>query len=199
MSELETLNMLLRLIGSSPVNSLLTNHPDAANAKATMERVSKRVQRKGWWCNIDYNIIAQPDDQGAITFSDAVTSVVAENKNYVLRGRRLYNKLTQSAVFTENVSITRLTYILEWDDMPQVMQETTAYSAAAEFVRDELEDPQKEATLKEEAGKSYLDLKKQELEEGRYNIFHTPRITRARAGVSPYSRGSLRFYGDPDA
>jgi len=35
MNELETLNMLLRLIGSSPVNSLNTDHPDAANAKAT--------------------------------------------------------------------------------------------------------------------------------------------------------------------
>jgi len=198
MNELETLNMLLRLIGSSPVNSINTDHPDAANAKTTMQRVSRRVQRKGWWCNIDYNITLEPDNNGAITVSDAVTSLVAEDHHYVLRGHRLYNKQLQTAVFTGCVVIKRLTYILEWDDMPPVMQETVAYSAAAEFVRDELEDATKEQSLKEDAGKSFLDLKKQELEEGQYNIFNNTRIARARGGVFPYARGNKRFFGDPD-
>jgi len=198
MNELETLNMLLRLIGSSPVNSLNTDHPDAANAKATMKRVSRRVQRKGWWCNIDYNLLLSPNDQGAIIVSDTVTSLVAENNCYVLRGNRLYDKQLQTAIFTADVVITRLTYVLDWDDMPQVMQETTAYSAAAEFVRDELEDASKEQSLQADAGKSFLDLKKQELEEGQYNIFSNPRIARARGGVAPYARSNKRFYGDPD-
>jgi len=198
MNELETLNMLLGLIGSSPVTSLNTDHPDAANAKTTMTRVSRRIQRKGWWCNIDYNILLEPDNNGAIIVSDTVTSLVAENSCYVLRGRRLYDKQLQTAVFTANVVITRLTYVLDWDDMPQVMQETVAYSAAAEFVRDELEDATKEQSLKEDAGKSFLDLKKQELEEGQYNIFQNHRIARARGGVFPYARGNKRFFGDPD-
>lgn len=198
MDELETLNMLLRLIGSSPVNSLQTDHPDAANAISTMARVSRRVQRKGWWCNIDYNVILEPDIGGAIVVSQSITSLVPENNSYVLRGRRLYNRLTQTAVFTENVTAKRLVRILEWDDMPQVMQETVAYSAAAEFVRDELEDSVKEDSLMREAGKSYLDLKKQELEEGQYNIFDKARVIRARAGISPYTRNNKRFFGDPD-
>jgi hypothetical protein len=198
MNELDTLNMLLRLIGSSPVNSLITEHPDAANALATMKRVSKRVQRRGWWCNIDYNLIAEPDERGAIKVSDDITALVAENRNLILRNKRLYDKRNQTAVFTENVVITRLTRILVWDDMPDVMQDVTAYTAAAEFVRDELEDPQKEQSLKEEAAKSAMDLQKQELEEGRYNIFHTPRIARARGGVQPYNRSNKRFFGDPD-
>jgi hypothetical protein len=163
-----------------------------------MKRVSRRIQRKGWWCNIDYNITTAPDEQGAIIVPETVTSLVAENSTYVLRGRRLYDKQLQTAVFTDNVVLTRVTYVLEWDDMPQVMQETVAYSAAAEFVRDELEDAQKEQSLKEDAGKSFLDLKKQELEEGQYNIFKNPRIARARGGVFPYARGNKRFFGDPD-
>lgn len=198
MDELETLNMLLRLIGSSPVNSLNTDHPDAANARATMRRVSKRVQRKGWWCNIDYNVILQPDDQGAIIVSGEISSLVAANRSYMLRGNRLYDNQLQSAVFTEPVCVVRLMRILEWDDMPQVMQEFCAYSAGSEFVRDELEDPQKEASLKESAGASYLDLKKQDLEEGQYNIFERHKVAQFRAGVRPYSRGNMRFTGDPD-
>ena len=48
MEELEALNLLLRAIGSDPVNSLKTNQPDAANAIDTLNRYRKRVQKRGW-------------------------------------------------------------------------------------------------------------------------------------------------------
>lgn len=198
MGELETLNMLLRLIGSSPVNSPNTDHPDAANAKATMQRISRRTQRRGWWCNIDYNVILTPDNTGAIKLPSNVSSIKMEDQNLVSRNSRLYDKQNQTAIFTAPVTVLRWVQILEWDDMPDVMQEYCAYYAGSEFVRDELEDPQKEASLQESASVSYLDLKKQELEEGQYNIFQKRRVARARGGIQPYSRGSKRFYGDPD-
>lgn len=198
MNELETLNMLLRLIGSSPVNSADTTHPDAANALATMKRIRGRVQRRGWWCNIDYNIILQPNNRGEIVVSNEVTSLVADDRDHVLRGNKLYDKRAQTGIFTADVTVKRMVRVLDWDDMPSIMQEYCAYYAASEFVRDELEDPQKESSLKESASASYLDLKKQELEEGQYNIFQSTRIARARGGVFPYQRGNRRFYGDPD-
>ena len=198
MNELETLNMLLRLIGSSPVNSLSTTHPDAANAKATMNRIRRLIQRRGWWCNIDYNITLTPNDRNEIVVSGNVSSLVANDSNLILRGNRLYNKATQTAIFTSPVVVKRMIYILDWDDMPDVMQEVCAYRAGAEFVRDELEDPSKEASLMESAGAPYLDLKKQDLEEGQYNIFNKPRVAYARSGIRPYHRGSVRFAGDPD-
>jgi hypothetical protein len=198
MGELETLNMLLRLIGSSPVNSLDTDHPDAANAKATMSRISKRAQRRGWWFNIEYNVRLEPNSRKEIRLPDTYSSVVLEDKALVQRGSRVYNKQTQTGIFTESVIVSRMTRILEWDDMPDVMQEYCAYFSAAEYVRDELEDPQKEASLKESASASYLDLKKQDLEEGQYNIFTKNRVVQARGGIQPYGRGSLRFAGDPD-
>jgi hypothetical protein len=198
MGELETLNMLLRIIGSSPVNSLETKHPDAANAQATMDRIRRRAQRKGWWCNIDYNMIIQPDSNNLIILPKEYSSVVLESSAIVQRGRRLYNKLTQSGIFTSSVKATRVISILPWDDMPEVMKEYCAYYSGAEFVRDELEDPQKESSLKESAASSLLDLKKQELEEGQYNIFKKNRVAQARGGIQPYSRGNTRFHGDPD-
>lgn len=199
MDELETLNMLLRLIGSSPVNSIETDHPDAANARATMKRLSRRVQRKGWWCNIDYNIILEPNDSGEIIVGDFISSLVAQDSNYILRGTRLYDKYNQTSIFKESVVTIRIVRILQWDEMPPVMQEYCAYYAGAEFIRDELEDPQKESSLSQSASASLLDLKKQELEEGQYNIFQKSRVARARAGVAPYASGSKRFYGDPDS
>lgn len=198
MNELEALNMLLRLIGSSPVNDIDTDHPDAANAKATMRRISRRTQRKGWWCNIDYNVILRPNERGEIIVSGEISSLVPQDNNLTLRGKKLYDKRQQTDKFNSAATAKRLVRVLDWDDMPQVMQEYCAYYAAAEFVRDELEDPQKEASLRESASASYLDLKKQELEEGQYNIFAKARVQQARAGIRPYSRGSVRFFGDPD-
>lgn len=198
MDELETLNMLLRLIGSSPVNSTITDHPDAANARATMQRISRRTQRRGWWCNIDYNVILQPNSSSEIIVSGLISSLVAENPCYILRGTKLYDKQSQTTLFSSDVTAVRIVRVLQWDEMPQVMQEYCAYYAASEFVRDELEDPQKESSLRESASASLLDLRKQDLEEGQYNIFSKPRVARARAGVSPYARSNKRFYGDPD-
>lgn len=198
MGELETLNMLLRLIGSSPVNSLTTTHPDAANAKATMQRISRKVQRKGWWFNIDYNVILSPDQTGVIKLASTISSVVFEDPQYIQRGDVVYDKYNQTGIFTTGLTAKRTTTILDWDEMPAVMQEYCAYYAGSEFVRDELEDPQKEASLRETASASYLDVKKQELEEGQYNIFNKERVIRARGGIRPYSRGNKRFYGDPD-
>ncbi len=198
MDELEALNMLLRLIGSSPVNSVDTNHPDAANARATLNRISRRVQRKGWWCNIDYNVTFQPNEEGVILVPDTISSFVAPDSGYTQRGGRLYDKRNNTYTFTACVIATRVIRVLEWDEMPDIMQEYAAYYASAEFIRDELEDPQKELSLQKSAASSLLDLKKQELEEGQYNIFSNSRIARSRGGVSPYARNNKRFFNDPD-
>ncbi len=197
MDELETLNMLLRLIGSSAVNSLDTDHPDAANAKSTMKRVSRRVQRRGWWFNIDYGVEYQPDSNGFIKVPKGISSLVSTN-NIVTRGKRLYDKTANSYTFTSPVTATRTIRILDWDDLPEVVQEHAAYYAASEFVRDELEDPAKEQSLQQSAAASAMDMGKQDLEESQHNIFQKARVRRARQGVRPYYRGASRF-GSPDA
>ena len=117
---------------------------------------------------------------------------------YIQRGDKIYNKCDQTYIITSDVHVNKQIRILEWDDMPDSVQEHTAYRAAAEYVRDELEDPQKESSLKESAGVAALAVKKQDLEEGQYNMFHAQRTIQARAGVQPYQRNNKRFYGGPD-
>lgn len=198
MDELEALNMLLRLIGSSPVNSVDTLHPDAANAKTTLNRKRRQIQRRGWWFNIDYNLVYTPDSSGFIIIPSQISSLVICDQKYVQRGDKIYDKCNQTYTITGEVYVARQVRILEWDDLPEVVQEHIAYDAAVEFVRDELEDPQKQASLKESAGIAALNVKKQDLEEGQYNMFQASRVVQARAGVQPYQRNSQRFYGSPD-
>jgi hypothetical protein len=199
MNELEAMNMLLRLIGSSPVNNVETPHPDAANAKQTLDRVRRKLQRKGWWFSIEYCPTYTPNsDTKEIRIPATISSVVFNDPRITKRGNKLYDRRNNTYLFEEAITAYRQVRILEWDEMPATAQETAAYMAGAEFIRDELEDPQKEASLNESAAQASLLLKKQELEEGQYNVFNKARVAQARGGVRPYQRSNKRFYGDPD-
>jgi len=190
--------MLLRLIGSSPVNAIDTAHPDAVNARSTLNRIRRKAQKRGWWFNITYNVEYQPDPVSKeIRIPTEITTAVTSER-YVVRGNRLYDKYQNTFQFEAPVTVCREVRTLDWDDMPLSMQEYCAYYAGAEFVRDEIEDLQKKEDLTRDAGIAMLDIKKEDLEQGGYNMFNNRRILNARAPVKPYSRSHKRFYGTPD-
>lgn len=198
MDELEAMNMLLRAIGSSPVNSLETPHPDAANAKTTLNRMRRQAQKRGWWFNIDYNVVFTVDPVSLeIVIPDTISKVVMENNQFQVRGGKIYDTHNQTYKFSvlRPPVATRIQYIVPWEDMPQSMQEHCAYLAAAHFVRDELEDNAKTQSFREEAGISMMDVKKDDLEQGQYNIFRKMRVVRARVGVRPYALHDSNLVG----
>lgn len=199
MTELEAMNLLLRAIGSSPVNSLNSTHPDAANARNTLKRITKDAQKRGWWFNIDYNTMYYPNSIGEIIVESQVLSLVDTNGAYLKRGTKLYDKFNNSFKFNGPVNIHRTIRNVPWDELPESMKTFIAYRAAADFVRDEIEDRNKEMSFKEDAGIAMIDVKKEDLESGQYNKLNTSRIVQARSGVRPYGRKHRRFSGDPDA
>jgi hypothetical protein len=198
MEELEAINMLLRAVGVSPVNSVDTPYPNVANARATLTRTRRKVQGQGWWFNIDYGVTFVRDDNGIIRIPTTIRAVVMQDTRYIQRGNRMYDRVAQTYTFTCDLTAIRVVRVLEWGDMPPSVQELCAYTAAAEFVRDELEDPQKSSEFAQLAGTAGIAAKKQELEEGRYNMYQQPQAQRMRLGVQPYNRNNQRFHGDPD-
>ena len=186
MDELEALNLLLRAIGSSPINSLDTDHPDSVNARSTLTRMRKQTQLQGWWFNIDYQVIFYPQTDGSILIPKTISKVVFEDRYLVNRGGKLYDKLNQTYVFVEGKLATRVQYITPWDEMPVSLQLHATYFAASHFVRDELEDESKATAFREEAATALVNMKKDDLEQGQYNIFDKARVHRARVGVRPY-------------
>lgn len=194
MEELESLNLLLRAIGSDPVNSVSTRQPDVANAMDTLNRYRKSAQKRGWWFNIQYNVEFTVVD-GEIRIPKEYTTVIFADPALVKRGTRLFNKANNTYQFTSNVIASRTIYTVVWDEMPVSMQEHVTYLAAASFVRDEIEDNNKAKTFQIDAGVSMLDVKKEDLEQGQYNSFTKSRVVKARAGVVPYSKGVASFNG----
>lgn len=199
MTEHETVNMLLRLIGSSPVNTSESGHPDVANASATIDRVRKKLQKRGWWFNIDYNVPLHPQpSSGHILLDDTISTVVLPSVNLVKRGKKVFDNYNNTYVFSAPIVALRLVRTLEWDELPESFQIFASYVAGSEFVRDEIEDLEKKRDLEKDAGIALIDVKKEDLESGRYNMFNTGRIAQARAGVRPYGNRLTRFSGDPD-
>lgn len=186
MKELEAMNVLLRAIGSSPVNSLETPHPDAANAKATLKRIRLQAQNRGWWFNVDYNVTFTQNETGEIEIPSYISSIKMLDRSYVKRGDKIYNTVNQTYLINCNLVAERVIRMVDWDELPQSMQEYITYFAASQFVQDELEDPSKTGYFQEQAGLAMLDVKKQDLEEGQYNMFDRPEYRKNRAGIRPY-------------
>ena len=181
--------MLLKAIGMSPVNSLEESHPDVETARSTLHRVRKSVQQRGWWFNIDYNVTYTPDNVGHIDIPSFIYNVVPLEPTYVMRGSKLYDTENNTYVFTDDVIISTQVKILEWADMHETLQDYCAYYAAAQYVREELEDTAKEDSFKADAGIAMLQLRDLDLEAGQYNVFDNARVARARGGVRPYNLG----------
>ena len=193
MTKLEAVNMLLRLIGASPVNGLNTELPDAVNAKVTLDRVARLSQRTGWWFNVEYNTTLDPVD-GKITLTDDITSIVLNDINYVARGNRIYNRVLNTYEITEDLVADRLIRILDWETSPSIATDYYAYAAASDFIRDEIEDSSKQRDLREQAATLLMELKAVDLAESRLNMFNTQAARLGRVGRRPYKniiRGSI--------
>ncbi len=190
MDELETVQMLLRAIGSSPVNNLDSAHPDVANARACIDRLRKSVQKRGWWFNQDYDVVFQANASGEVTIPKEITKFVSDDVKYVKRGRKVYDTYKQTFIINANVTAIKTVRSLEWDDMPASMQEYAGYLACAQFISDEIEDPNKQQKFEQLAGLAKLDVDAEDLDSARVNVFNNNRVARARGGVLPYSTGT---------
>jgi len=201
MTELEAVNMLLRSIGSGAVAALTVGHPDIANAIACLNRVSRKVQKTGWWFNMDWNVVLQPNPvDNLILLDDSYSTLQCVNAMLVKRSGKLYDTYNKTFLFTNDVQVISAVRILEWDDLPESAQDAILYQAAVEFVRDELEDPNKQKELQGEAIATRITLDKEELATLQHNRYQNGRVARARGGVKPYGMNSRqgRFSGDPD-
>ena len=200
MKEIEALNFLLRQIGSSPVSDLETDHPDAVNAKGTLKRLRRRVQKRDWWFNTDYNVQFPVDHKNEIRIPSEIVSIQMEGNNTLtIRDGKLYDTVNNTYQFNGTQTAYKVIRALDWDSMPESMQEHCMYYAASEFVRDELEDGNKEQSLQRSAGQAFMEVSNQDLRESGRNMFNSPQAIKFKSGVRPYRRGTVRFYGDPDA
>lgn len=192
MIELEAINTLLKAIGSQVVNSVNTEHPDVQNARRVIREVLVESQQRGWWFNTEYNVTLYPNVNREISVSSDVHSIQpSSGGDVVLRGKRLFNAVTNTYKFDCNVVCNTLIRIMVWEELPESLQSYIKYKAASSFVRDEIGDSVKSADFAEDAKRAWTQVLADDLESRPVNAMHSTNALKMRSGVRPYGN-SLR-------
>ena len=134
-STLDAINMMLSIIGESPVNTVDdTGVVDAALAKQLLDETNREVQSKGWHWNTDkgYPLPANVDGEIILPSNTLKVDSVNVAEDFVQRGSRLWDRRhhTYEIDRTILVDITRL---LDFEEIPEVARAYISVRAGRKF------------------------------------------------------------------
>lgn len=135
-TQLEAINTMLSAIGEPPVNSLSSQRADSLIATQILNEVSREVQSYGWHFNIEYKVVMTPDSSGFLYISENVARVdtdPSQELDIIIRGNRLYNKVTNSYVFSSSITVTRIV-MLDFEEIPEPARRYIMIRAARIFM-----------------------------------------------------------------
>ena len=121
---IQAVNRVLQMLGEAPINSLDGQFGLAQQAQDSINDVSRKIQTEGWSFNTDYERLLMRDAiTNEITVGANVSRVRVDPYSYpdidvVQRGNRLYDRRAGSYQFEEDL-YADVTYILEWDEVPE--------------------------------------------------------------------------------
>lgn len=137
-TELEAVNIMLSNLGESPVNSLDDQDVvDAGTARNILASINREVQSRGWWFNTDIDRKFLPTTAGEITLPPNTLRVDSSgkdmrDKNLVLRGRRLYDRINHTYKIAQPVTLT-IVIGLDFTDLPETARRHITIKAARIF------------------------------------------------------------------
>ena len=124
-SKLDAVNSILIGTGEAPVNTLGSGLQEAEIAEVILDNISREVQSRGWTFNTDIRKTLTKDESGYINLPsnciniDTTTLLRDYDTDVVERGRRLYDRITNSFVFTKDI-VTDIVLLLAFDELPEV-------------------------------------------------------------------------------
>jgi hypothetical protein len=192
-TKIQAINTMLSTVGEPPINSLAAQRADALIAQNILDEVCREVLTYGWHFNTDENVSLVPDSNtGFIYVPDSVVRVDMPRNEYeydiVIRGNRLYNKKTNSYVFSGSISVIQV-YLMDFEDMPESAKRYVTIRAARIF-QDRMVGSEKHHafTLRDEVA-ALATMTEYENEIGDYTIFDSPDVYRTFL-----RQGSYRVY-----
>lgn len=173
-TELEAVNVMLTNIGESPVTTL--NDPDVVDAgiaRTILNSVNREVQSMGWWFNIDIQREFTPTAGNRIQLPQNTLRVdstsLDRDKNYVQRGRYLYDVENHTYTITDPVKLN-IVLGLDFEDIPEVARRYVNIRAARIFQERFLGTPTISSFNERDELSALSALKSENHEAGDYNI-----------------------------
>ena len=127
-TELEAINTILSTIGEAPLSTLTGSLPvDGTMAKSVLNEINREVQSMGWHFNTQPKVTLSKD-AGNNTIPLATNVLRVELNPYlhsktdfdiVQRDNILFNLVTNTSTFTEDLKDVKVVYLLDFSEIPE--------------------------------------------------------------------------------
>jgi len=190
-NEIGLINMCLLSIGDSALpttlsTSSLTEGTDAAIARDIIAKVSRQVQKRGWWFNTDYSATLTRDINGEIIIDrDTIIRLnfasAASSNNYTLRSggvpqeTKVYDLFKHTTVLESDINCDVI-YNVGYEDLPSACYDYIGARASARFQKQVLGAVDLSANNVEEEAQALHDLEREQAQYINRN-FMSPRVT----------------------
>ncbi len=126
-TELETVNACLAIMGEAKLNTLAEEHTFKGNALDILDRNDRSIQGQGWWYNTEnLKLVVNPVDHRVYLPGDAMTvqpSIKGVRGRYMQRGRVMYDMQDGTDQFADNFTLqVELVRRVPLDDLPFSIQ-----------------------------------------------------------------------------
>ena len=177
-TKLEAVNTMLTSIGEQPIQNLndLAGLSDASIAEQILDNVSRAVQSRGWVFNTDIGISKAPNQYNEIVLDPSELRVDTQSllrqgdKDYVERGRKLYDRFNNTFKFTTSVKLN-IIKLLTFDDLPEPARRYIAIRSARIFHDRVVGAGELHRFYQEDEFGAYQSLLEYEGDVADYNIF----------------------------
>lgn len=175
-TKLEAVNILLTSIGEDPVSALGTGIDDQTVAEAVLDEVLRRTLVRGWSWNTEVNYTLPKEVDDTVTVPANFLSIDFNNRSYVQRGDKVYDKVNHTYNFESN--LTGLTVILglDWDETPEACRQYVLYSAGRVFQARQVGSRVLHEFTKQDEHQAWLMLNSNENAVGNVSIFQNAEI-----------------------
>jgi hypothetical protein len=182
-TELEAINTILSTIGEAPLSTLTGSLPvDGTMAKSVLNEINREVQSMGWHFNTQPKVTLSKD-AGNSTIPLATNVLRVELNPYlhsktdydiVQRDNILFNLVTNTSTFTEDLKDVKVVYLLDFADIPEQAKRYITIRSARVFHDRTLGANTLHKFSVEDEEKSLVILRQAEASTGDYSVFDSP-------------------------
>lgn len=195
-TKLDVFNAMIATMGEAPYEDATAAavHPRYADCIRRLERISTRIQGRGWWFNT-LKFDATPDPvTGAVDFPCAILSTEGTGLDgWVIRGNSLYAPMSNEMIST-TVRNVRAIVKLEWDDLPPAAQDYIATRATLDFQAAFDSTQSTTARLEKDSAEQWHELNRQHILGVRANRLLSTGTLAAISRARGRNSGGRTFY-----
>ena len=182
-TELEAVNTILSTIGEAPLSKLTGSLPvDGTMAKSVLNEINREVQSMGWHFNTQPKVTLSKD-AGNNTIPLATNILRVELNPYlhsktdfdiVQRDNILFNLVTNTSTFTEDLKDVKVVYLLDFSEIPEQAKRYITIRSARVFHDRTLGANTLHKFSVADEEKSLVILRQAEASTGDYSVFDSP-------------------------